>query len=87
LDRLANEEPHLPEVKDQLAHLIIAFLTIVILSPTILTGALAGFVIGMVREVTEEGGPVSFKTVRAALGSWPDLAFWTLGGALAGILA
>jgi hypothetical protein len=41
----------------------------------------------MIREVTEEGDPVSLASVLAALNSWKDLSAWAAGGALVGIIA
>jgi pheromone shutdown protein TraB len=76
---------------DQPAHMATAIVAILpfAIAPSIATGAFAGFVIGMVREITEEGA-VSLAAVRAVFasrGSRLDLLFWTLGGALAGIIA
>ena len=42
------------------------------------------FVMGMIRETTEEGDPVTGKKILAALGSTVDLLGWTLGGAVFG---
>jgi hypothetical protein len=45
-----------------------------------IAGALLGFALGFVREFTQHG-----RIPRGA-GSWLDMAFWTLGGAVAGAL-
>ena len=76
------------EYRDQAAHAAAAFAVLILfgLLPCILTGAIAGFGIGLVRELTEEG-EVSLAALRAALGSKLDLSFWALGGAIAGLIA
>lgn len=76
------------ELRDQAAHVAagLAILAPLALHPSILTGAIAGLGIGMVREITEEG-EVSLKALKAALGSKLDLSFWALSGALAGLIA
>jgi hypothetical protein len=72
---------------DQAAHAAAALLAILplALAPNPLTGAWAGFAIGLVREITEEG-EVSLAALKAALGSRLDLAFWTIGGSIAGLI-
>lgn len=76
------------ELRDQAAHAGAALIILLPfgLVPGILTGALAGFGLGLIREVTEEG-EVSTGALRRALGSRLDLSFWTLGGAIAGLIA
>jgi hypothetical protein len=75
------------ELRDQAAHFTAAVVVLlpVILFPCFLTGALSGFGIGLVRELTEEG-EISLNALHGALSSRLDLTFWTLGGALAGLL-
>lgn len=75
------------EVRDQAAHAGAAILALLpaALAPGALTFAWAGFCLGLVREVTEEGAPVTLGRLRAALRSYSDLAFWTLGGLLVGM--
>lgn len=75
------------QLTDQAAHFACAFIPLAIfaLSPNLLTGALAGFAMGMVREITEEG-EVSWTAFIHALTSWRDLTFWTLGGTTAGLI-
>jgi hypothetical protein len=77
------------EIIDQALHCAAALLCLlpVALAPNILTGAISGLLCGLVREVTEEGDPVSLAKIKAALGSRLDLSFWALGGALAGLIA
>jgi hypothetical protein len=77
------------QIRDQLAHAGAAFLCLLPLAiaPNIIGGILSGFLVGLVREVTEEGDPVSIDKLRAALGSWKDLLGWTLGGLVLGIIA
>lgn len=76
------------ELRDQAAHAAAALLCLlpIALFPSILTGAISGFGIGLVREITEEG-EVSLAALKHALGSKLDLTFWALGGALAGLIA
>ena len=77
------------EIRDQFAHAGAALLCLLPLAllPGYIGGALSGFLCGMIREVTEEGDPVSLGSVKAALHSWKDLTAWTLGGALVGAIA
>lgn len=74
------------ELRDQSAHAVAALVALLpaAIFPHVLTFALAGFALGMVREVTEEGVVTLGAAKRA---SKLDLAFWTLGGAVAGLLA
>jgi len=76
------------ELRDQTAHAAAAFLILLppVLYPHWATLALAGFCIGMVREITEEGTPVTLSKIRKALDSKLDLTFWTLGGALVSLV-
>ncbi len=75
------------ELRDQSAHAAAAMLAILplALAPSPLTGAWAGLCLGLVRELTEEGS-ISVIALRHALGSRLDLAFWTLGGFVAGLI-
>lgn len=77
------------QLRDQSAHVIAsaAALTPAALWPNPFTFAWAGFCLGMVREVTEEGPPVTVRSVVAAVSSWRDLLFWTLGGLAVGVIA
>lgn len=76
------------EIRDQAAHAAagLVILAPFALHPSILTGAIAGFGIGLVRELTEEG-PINLENLKDALGSKLDLTFWALGGATAGLFA
>lgn len=76
------------EIRDQALHAAAAILCLlpVALAPNLITGALSGLLIGLVRELTEEG-EISLVALKAALGSKLDLSFWALGGAVAGIIA
>lgn len=67
-------------IGDQVAHFVIAFLVVsmVLAYPGIVSGGAAGFAMGLIREVTEDG-PVNSP------GSLLDLVFWTLGGVVAGV--
>jgi hypothetical protein len=75
---------------DQSSHAAVAFVATagILIAPGILTAALAGFLFGLVRELTEEGTKITgqaFRNVWHSRGSKIDIAFWTLGGALAGL--
>lgn len=74
----------LQEARDQIAHMLAAALLVGVLLWSPYTAPLVAFGIGYVRELTEEGTPVTLtKMVRAVITSKLDLFFWTLGGALA----
>lgn len=77
------------ELRDQALHCVAAILCLlpVALAPNILTGAISGFLAGMIREVTEEGEPVSRASILAALHSYKDLSAWAVGGLIVGLLA
>lgn len=72
---------------DQAIHMLIAFLVLCLFTlDHILSGAACGFMMGMIREITEEGPKVKLHHIRDALNSWEDLSFWTIGGLLAKIV-
>lgn len=75
------------ELRDQAAHATAAFVILLpfALWPNFLSGAFAGFGIGLVREITEEG-EISLPALRRALDSKLDLTFWTIGGLIVGLL-
>ena len=73
------------EVREQTAHIVAAGLILgpILFAPSVLSGALSGFMVGLVREVTELGNPVNpAKVIHAALTSKLDLSFWAIGGGL-----
>ncbi len=74
------------ELVDQTIHFAVPYLVLSLLhlAPHLLTYAFAGFVIGLIREITEEGNPVTLPKLRKALQSYSDLTFWILGGLAAG---
>jgi hypothetical protein len=76
------------ELRDQSAHFAAALVALLpfALFPCFLTGAWAGFFIGLVREITEEG-EVTWAAFSRALDSKLDLTFWTLGGLAVGLAA
>ena len=76
------------ELRDQSAHFVSAVIILlpIALWPNIVTFTVAGFLCGMVREITQRGVPTTLSTVRAALHSRLDLTFWTLGGIAVGAL-
>ena len=76
---------------DQSSHMAVAmlFLSPLIAAPSLLTAMFAGLGLGLLREITEEGNPVSWEKVKAAVSgtnSKVDIAFWSLGAALAYLL-
>ena len=76
------------QIVDQSSHLGAAFLllTPLLLHPSLLTAMLAGFGIGLVREVTSRGTLTKLSNFVDALTSpWSclDMAFWAIGGGLA----
>ena len=77
------------ELRDQSAHFAVAVLTLLPFAmwPNAFTGAFAGFMVGLVREITEEGTPVTAAKVANALQSRLDLTFWTMGGTFVGLAA
>jgi len=85
------DKPWYAQLLDQATHALLgcAFIAPVVLNPCPLTAAIAGAGLGFVRELTEEGRYFSFKALRTVLtdaNSMCDVAFWTLGGLLAGAL-
>jgi hypothetical protein len=77
------------ELRDQSAHMIAAGLILapLALAPGPITFTWAGFACGMIREITEEGRPVTLaKIIRAVRVSKLDLTFWTLAGLIVGAL-
>ena len=78
------------ELRDQSAHLAAAAIGILpcaLWGPGIATLAWATFFMGLVREVTEEGTPVTpGKVIYAVRHSKLDLAFWAAGGAVVGVV-
>jgi len=78
------------ELRDQGAHagaafLVVAIATLLGVEVSLVGSIWLGFALGLVRELTEEG-EISLEALKSALGSELDLAFWTLGGAIGGLL-
>lgn len=74
---------------DQSLHAATAFLVIFAAHFGVLGGAIGGLLCGMIREVTEAGLPVTWAKIKAApfhSDAPLDLTFWTLGGAIAGLV-
>lgn len=76
------------EFIDQSAHMIGAAIIVspFIAAPSVLTAALAGFGIGLVREVSTRGPTVKLEYFKSALTSrWSfmDMSFWAIGAAAA----
>lgn len=76
------------ELRDQSAHVAVGLLCLAPLAvqPNIFTGAFAGLVCGLIREVTEAGAPVTPRKVLSAFRSYLDLNYWAAAGAIAGII-
>jgi hypothetical protein len=75
------------EVVDQTLHFTVAALIVASAQFGLIPAMIAGFLAGMVREVTELGLPVTLRKVLAApRGQALDLTFWTLGGGAAWLL-
>lgn len=77
------------ELRDQSAHLVTGMAGILpaALWPHPLTFLWATFVMGLMRELGEEGSPVTLAKIRHALGSTRDLGAWALAGLLAWAIA
>lgn len=70
---------------DQSAHFAaaFAFLALLIATPGWLGAMIAGAGYGLVREITEEGNPVTLAKVKLAVTGWNsklDILCWSLGG-------
>jgi hypothetical protein len=80
-----------PHVTDQIAHFAAALLILSLFAiGGIVAGALAGLSLGLIRETAEGVRRMTIASVGTQLSkrdSQIDLAFWTLGGALAGWVA
>lgn len=77
------------EFRDQSAHMLAASVVLApaMLWPSVASFAWAGFAVGAVREITEAGHPFTFHKAALALEtSKLDLAFWTIGAALAALI-
>jgi hypothetical protein len=79
----------LDELRDQSAHITGAICAIGPLAayPSIWTAALAGFALGMSREIGEERPPTTIEKLRRIFAVQKlDLFFWTIGGASAWLI-
>lgn len=77
------------EVRDQILHFSVALLVLgVVLShPSAWSFAIAGFTLGLIREISELGTPVTLAKFKPAIMNQKlDLTFWTLGGLTAWLL-
>lgn len=90
---MSNPTPR-KQFTDQSAHFAAAVVILGIASAfgahvTFLSGTVLGFALGFVRELTQEGDPVNLQRARNVLtgpSHMLDVSFWTIGGAVAGIL-
>lgn len=75
------------QIIDQSSHALAALVILspLLIHPSLFTAVLAGLGLGVVREITEEGNPVSLSKVKAAFTKWSclDIAFWGAGAGLA----
>jgi len=72
------------EFRDQLLHLVAAFvLTAIVSAGGYVYGGASGLLFGLVRETAQHG---TFKIWRLGWGSSLDLSVWTLGGILTGLI-
>jgi hypothetical protein len=80
------------QIIDQAAHFCVALVILALFAwGGIIGAALAGLGMGLIRELSEAGGSrITYAEVRAHFSKgrdpWIDLAFWALGGAVAGVL-
>lgn len=78
------------ELRDQTAHMSAALIGIspLIAHPAWWTAALAGFALGMSREIGEERPPTTFEKLGRIFSNQKlDLTIWTLGGIAAWFIA
>lgn len=78
------------ELRDQSAHALTAAVVLlpVLILPTLIGVPLSAFLCGVIREITEEGTPVTLvKIIKAVMTSKLDLVGWTIGGIILGVLA
>ena len=76
----------LDELRDQAAHFTSAAISVtpLLVYPAWWSAAIAGFALGMSREIGEQRPPLTFDKLRAVFASQKfDLTFWTLGGGAA----
>jgi len=76
----------LEELRDQTAHFGAAMIGLapLIMGPSVWTAALAGFALGLSREIGEERHPFTIEKLgRIFTTQQLDLTVWTLGGATA----
>lgn len=76
---------------DQVFHVVIAMVLVFLCTAGILGCLLAGLLAGLVAEAKEAGGtritlPELHKHFGKGIDPWADLAFWTAGGLIAGII-
>lgn len=76
------------EWKDQLAHAgyAVACLLPIALYPHPVTGFIGGWLLGFLREITEEGQPITWPKIKSA--AWGmDMVTWSVTGTLIGGIA
>lgn len=79
-----------PDMTDQILHVAVPIIVFAIFTHGgAFGGAFAGLACGLIRELSEAGGSrISLAEAKAHFqkrDAWIDLAFWTLGGAVAKI--
>lgn len=87
---MSNQTSLKKQLVDQGAHFVAAFAIVAIAfaAPNAATGFIVGASLGTIREITEEGGPITKAKIKNALSGWSllDVAFWGLGGLVAGLV-
>ena len=78
------------QTRDQAIHFAVAFLVAVLfIACGVWGGLVAGFAVGLVREVSESGTPVRWINIKRQLTQTDaplDLLFWSIGGGFAAIV-
>lgn len=100
LDKINDDDPRIilerteniyTELLDQSAHVFVSFLILILFYYAIKRNSMfisliSGFLIGSIREVTEEGNLVTLDIVSGVftdVDAYIDLSFWSIGGLLA----
>lgn len=100
LDKINDDDPRIilerteniyTELLDQSAHVFVSFLILILFyyaikKSSIILSLFSGFLVGAIREVTEEGNLVTLDIVSGVftdIDAYIDLSFWSIGGLLA----
>jgi hypothetical protein len=76
------------QLVDQSAHVLAAMVALgpLLINPSIWTCILTGLLIGVIREVSQEGTHISLSSFKLGFWSCVDVVFWGIGAALAWII-